>query len=477
MKKQLLRWLIPALALAATACTPAEKRIVLLSTNDIHAQIDNFPMLAAAVEACRDTTDNVVLIDAGDRWTGNPYVDRTAVPGLPIIRLMNRLGYDAATFGNHEFDHGQAHLGRIVDSMAFPVVCANLISDTCTFRQPAPFTILERDGVRIGIVGVVTNYEGPGHPAGQKASFVGLRFPDPQEMALQYADSLRSQVDLLVLVSHMGDYYDEELLRRGTPYDVVIGGHSHVVRNSVIENTLLTQTGKNLANIGVTEVLLRDGKVVDAAFRLVDLSEYPAAEPYASEVVTYESDPELNRPAGTFTNGAGKLRIGQWMAREIARATRAEVGFYHRGGVRLDTIPEGPVKRATIYALEPFNSTAVVADMTPEELRRIIIAKYNDPNNRKEGRRVDLIATTPYTIVIDADSVAYDVCFPQLREGRSYRMGYNDYVYKNYAEVDRAKGRQLTDLRINELLLEALGAGRPLTFDAEQLQQEAVVAR
>lgn len=103
MKKLFFRSATLAFVFAAVACAPRERTLVLLSTNDIHAQIDRFPQLAAAVEACRDTVANVVLLDAGDRWTGNPYVDRAQTPGMPIIRLMNRLGYDAATLGNHEF--------------------------------------------------------------------------------------------------------------------------------------------------------------------------------------------------------------------------------------------------------------------------------------------------------------------------------------------------------------------------------------
>lgn len=212
MKKLFFRSATLAFVFAAVACAPRERTLVLLSTNDIHAQIDRFPQLAAAVEACRDTVANVVLLDAGDRWTGNPYVDRAQTPGMPIIRLMNRLGYDAATLGNHEFDHGQAFLGRIVDSMEFAVVCANVRSDTCTFPQLPHYTILERDGIRIGVVGVVTNYEGPGHPAGHASSFAGLEFPDPQAMAQMYGEELRPQVDVLVLVSHMGDDRDEEFL-------------------------------------------------------------------------------------------------------------------------------------------------------------------------------------------------------------------------------------------------------------------------
>lgn len=143
----------------AAACSPREQMLVLLSTNDMHARIQYFPQLAAAVAACRDTVPGAVLVDAGDRWTGNAYVDLAPTPGMPIIALMNRLGYDAATLGNHEFDRGQAFLGRMIDSMDFEVVCANVVSDTCTFPSLPPATVLERDGVKIGLVGAVTNYE------------------------------------------------------------------------------------------------------------------------------------------------------------------------------------------------------------------------------------------------------------------------------------------------------------------------------
>jgi len=498
MKRRFFRFAVAVSVLVAVAaCSPRERTLVLLSTNDMHAQIDRFPQLAAAVEACRDTTDNVLLIDAGDRWTGNPYVDRTSTPGMPIIRLMNRLGYDAATLGNHEFDHGQAHLGGIIDSMDFAVVCANLKSDTCTFPQLPPYTILERDGIRIGLVGVVTNYEGPGHPAGHASSFAGLEFPDPQAMAAKYAEELRPQVDVLVLVSHMGDDRDEEFLlssahsankggkeksdqkdgHAGSPYDVVIGGHTHEVRNSVVGGTLLTQTGKNLNNVGATVIRLRGRKVVDCSFRLVDLSNYDAAEPYAAEVVAYKADPVLNRPAGRFVNGAGHLGLAGWMARTIAVSTRSEVGLYHWGGVRLDTIPAGEVSRAKVYALEPFDTEVVVSRMTPEELRRIILAKYNDSCNLKEAHRLDLIATTPYTIVTDAEDRAVDVRFPQLQEGRAYRVAYNDYVFKNYAAVDRANGQVLDGVRVNELLLKELETGRPVAVDNRAVQTVEVSER
>ena len=136
--KGILRMGLVAVAALAAACAPRERTLVLLSTNDMHAKIQNFPRLASAVEACRDTAQLVVLVDAGDRWTGNAYVDMAPTPGMPMIALMNELGYDVATLGNHEFDHGQAFLGRMIDSMDFEVVCANVVSDTCSFPPLPP---------------------------------------------------------------------------------------------------------------------------------------------------------------------------------------------------------------------------------------------------------------------------------------------------------------------------------------------------
>ena len=101
-----------------------KSEFVILSTNDMHASLDNMSRLATAVKECRDTVFTIV-VDAGDRWTGNAYVD-LAEGRLPIIRLMNAVGYDVATLGNHDFDAGQKVLDEAIDKAEFDVVCANM---------------------------------------------------------------------------------------------------------------------------------------------------------------------------------------------------------------------------------------------------------------------------------------------------------------------------------------------------------------
>ena len=136
------------------------------------------------------------LSDAGDRWTGNAYVDRAATPGMPMIALMNRLGYDVATLGNHEFDHGQAFLGRMIDSMDFEVVCANVVSDTCTFPPLPPYTVLEEGGFRIGFVG---------------EPFKGLSNIEIDAVA-NYLNRIREKGKTLIVIDHstgVEDYFSQ----------------------------------------------------------------------------------------------------------------------------------------------------------------------------------------------------------------------------------------------------------------------------
>lgn len=449
--------------LFGAGCSHPTRRVVILSTNDIHAKIQYFPQLAAAVQACRDTVETI-LVDAGDRWTGNAYVDKTAVPGMPVIALMNRLGYDLGTLGNHEFDHGQAYLGRMLDSMQFPVICANAVSDTCTFPSLPPYALLERNGIRFGFVGAITNYEGQGHPAGNDASFEGVVFPDPQQTARHYGLKLRPQVDVLVLLSHMGDDRDAELLTRSEGlFDLVIGGHTHRAIDTLIGGSRLTQTGKNLANIGITTVdMNRKGAVERIGYELRPLAGYAPDSLYAAAVAEYYADPELNRPVGWFSGQADRCGLANWMASAIARATGAEIGFYHIGGVRLDSIPAGGVGLAAVYDLEPFGTKVSVMKLTAAELRRLITVKYNEET--REGHRIDLYATAPYTIRTDTADMAAEVLFSGLQEGRTYRVALPDYVYKNYRGLDRTKGT-VGDLTVTDVLFGELRRGLPVTPD------------
>lgn len=147
----------------------------------------------------------------------------------------------------------------------------------------------------------------------------------------------------------------------------------------------------------------------------------------------------------------------------------ADVAFYHYGGIRCDSLPDRAVSAATIYGLEPFSSTLYTMRMTPAQMRRMIISKYNDTLNPTESHRIDLFSTTPYTIRVDARGEAVDVLFPELDEADTCRVVMGDYMYKNYRDIEAVdvvpEGVLLTDILMNDLR-----ENSPIDYSNERIQ-------
>ena len=406
---------------------------VILSTNDMHASLDNVSRLATAVEECRDTVFTIV-VDAGDRWTGNAYVD-LAEGRLPMIKLMNAIGYDVATIGNHDFDAGQQVLDNAIEEAGFEVVCANMeskgewLDDVEGSEQ-----IITPDGIKVDFIGVVTSYAN-GHPDGNDNNFEGLIFEDPQVVAIREGDKLEG--DVKVLLSHMGDDRDLALAGQYNGYDVIIGGHTHRLLDTLVNGTVVGQTGRKLKMVGVTKVQMRGRRVVNIEYENISLKNYAKNTEVEKLIAEIEANPALKEVVGSMAHSTNHVGLCNLQTKIIKEATGADIGIYHRGGVRIiEGLPEGEVTVKTLFDNEPFFSQVHLCEMTPAQLRKLIVEKYNDTVNAKESHVVDLYATTPYRIVTDENDVAYDVRFPRLREGRKYKVAVADYVARNYAHFE-----------------------------------------
>ena len=411
--------------------SPSE--FVILSTNDMHASLDNVARLATAVKECRDSVFTIV-VDAGDRWTGNAYVD-LAEGRLPMIRLMNAVGYDVAALGNHDFDPGQEVLDGAVANAKFDVVCANMTTAGELFRNVKARKRIETPaGVAVDFVGVVTSYAN-GHPDGNDVNFEGLKFEDPQLVAKRECES--SRADVKVLLSHMGDDRDFELAAQYGGYDLLIGGHTHKLLDTGVNGTVMGQTQRKLKYVGATRVKMRGSKIVSIEYSNIPLKEYAPDADVEAIVKEVEANPALKEVVGSVANSTNHVGLCNLQTKIIKEAMGADIGIYHRGGVRIiEGLPMGDVTIKTLFDNEPFFSQVHTAEMTPAQLRKLIVEKYNDTVNAKESHVVDLYATTPYSIITDENDMAYDVEFPRLKEGRKYKVAVADYVARNYAHFE-----------------------------------------
>ena len=250
-------------------------------------------------------------------------------------------------------------------------------------------------------------------------------------------------------LTHIGTVKDRQLANAAPRYDVIIGGHSHDETDELVNGVLVTQTGKYLHNIGVTTLTFRDDELADKEFRLVPLDAYKPSATYQRMIDGYYSDPALRAKVADLRGAMDKTGLANVFTEGVKEAGKADIGIYHIGGVRLDTLV-GEVAVADIYNLDPFGSKLVTAEMTADDLARLVKTKYNDSINLDESHRVDLYMTTPYVIHTDACNEARRVEFPELKRGRRYRVAMGDYVFKNYADLkcsaDSVSGILITDV-------------------------------
>ncbi len=448
--------------------SPSE--FVILSTNDMHASLDNMSRLATAVKECRDTVFTIV-VDAGDRWTGNAYVD-LAEGRLPMISLMNAVGYDVVTLGNHDFDPGQQVLDNAVEKAEFETVCANMkakgewLDDVEDKVQ-----IVTPNGIEVDFVGVVTSYSN-GHPDGNDNNFEGLQFEDPQIVAEREGNGLEG--DVKVLLSHMGHDRDLALASRYDGYNVIIGGHTHKLLDTVVNGTVIGQTQRKLKNIGVTKVKMRGNKVVNIEYENIPLKNYAKNSAVEKMIADIEANPALQEVVGSMAHSTNHVGLCNLQTKIIKEATGAEIGIYHRGGVRIiEGLPAGEVTVKTLFDNEPFFSQVHLVEMTPAQLRKLIVEKYNDTVNAKESHCIDLYATTPYRIITDENDMAYDVAFPYLKEGKRYKIAVADYVARNYAHFECENEVRLP-LLVYELDKAYFEKNSPVRISNEPLQRVVV---
>ena len=230
------------LLMTGSAMAQNDKQIVILHSNDTHSCIyplnvnladtalagrGGYLRRAAFVEQQRKQYPNLLLIDSGDFSQGSPYY--TLNKGEVEVGLMNIMRYDAATIGNHEFDFGLENMARIFRMANFPILCSNYdFTGTPVEGTVKPWTIIKRDGVKIGLFALDPKLIG----LVDTAKCQGVKYLDPVAKANEMAALLKAKkCDLVICVSHLGwdkvDMNDQIMIAGSRGIDLVLGGHSH----------------------------------------------------------------------------------------------------------------------------------------------------------------------------------------------------------------------------------------------------------
>lgn len=277
-----MKKIIPIICLAITSCLASsaqERHLLVLHTSDTHscvepvsrnfsdtAQADKggFLRRAALIKQLRKERPELLLLDCGDFSQGSAYYN--LYHGEVEVKLMNAMGYDACTIGNHEFDFGLDNLAHLIRMADFPFVCCNYdFTGTPCEGLVKPYMIIERAGVRVGILGVCPQPDG----LVTKSNYEPMKYTDPAVAAQPVINLLRNQehCDLVICLSHLGlakgKGYDEDFIARTTGIDLLLGGHTHTYLSHPAHaidkaghEVMIDHMGKNGRFVGSMDITL-----------------------------------------------------------------------------------------------------------------------------------------------------------------------------------------------------------------------------
>lgn len=257
------------------------KQLFILHTSDTHSRIEPISAEAADeyagmggvvrragfVKQFRGKHPDMLLLDCGDISQGTPYYN--FFKGELEVKMMNLMGYDAMTIGNHEFDFGLENMARLFRMANFPVVCSNYdVTGTVLEGLVKPYTTFNRNGLKIGVFGLAPKMEG----LVQADKCEGVVYNDPIEVAQKMADLLKNEedCDVVICLSHLGYQLknapcDEELAQKTNHIDAILGGHTHtfmkepaVYLNKDGQNVSVMHAGKNGIYVGMLKLTLAE---------------------------------------------------------------------------------------------------------------------------------------------------------------------------------------------------------------------------
>ena len=284
------------------------KNLTIFFVNDQHGQLDNFSKIKHIVDLEKENT-NVIVACSGDIFSGNPVVDNYSEKGFPMIDVMNRVGFDISVLGNHEYDYGESILTDRINQANFNWVCANVDMANSTIPEPFKYKTISIDNLKVTFLGLVeTNgKDNATIPSTHPWRIQNLIFEKPEDVISQYANiKEQEKSDLYIALTHLGfesfggSMSDSDIASQYPFFDFIIGGHSHQIINSSVNNIPIYQSGSYLNYLGKIELTVKDKEVESINYELINLNTYSEFDsdlkavideynnlPYLSEVIGY----------------------------------------------------------------------------------------------------------------------------------------------------------------------------------------------
>lgn len=438
-----------------------DTKLTLLHINDIHGdfltkevdgkQVGGIAMLSGYLKKVRSEEENVIFAIAGDMFKGS--IIDSEYKGLSTIELMNHLSPDVATIGNHEVDYGVAHLLFIEKCAKFPIVNANTFITTNHMRLFNPYTILERGGLKIMFIGIITDEI---LSSTRSEAIIGS-FVDVHEAAREInviCDTYKTtDIDYTVVLSHIGFDKDKELAAEIAPtsgVDLIIGGHTHTLLEEpvYVNNIPIVQTGTGTDRLGRIDMCfdskthaLKDFKyqVVnvnsdtckrdESADRVIDSYKNETDYKYSQVLCTFK------RPL-THPGRYQETELGNLFADTMQDGSSFDLMILGSGSLRLPSL--GPVVQLQdLKTFFPYDDALHLVVVTGAQLKRMIAYVCRE-EAFSEGGHTEFYQYSQALKFTWSRSrqqfLSFKLNGEDVEEERLIKIGLQDYHYNNFTE-------------------------------------------
>lgn len=477
--KSVLRYccLCILLGSAGWSCLVAQpKAVTILHTNDMHASfvpheaywvrtdpkpmVGGFLELGWKVDSIRNVRAGSLVLDGGDVMTGNPIAEilYKGAYGGALFEMMNAIGYDAWTIGNHDLDISQANLKKLTEIAKFATTSANLVDSAGGFPfANKQYLIIDRSGLRIGVIGLMSEDL---FNLTNTNNLVGLKVLPVAQVLQKVIDEIGGRTDLIIALTHEGVEEDSVLATKVHGLDVIIGAHSHTRLRSgkQVNGVIICQTGSNCENLGELDLTVENHKVTSFEEKLIPLwirPSYPenpvydlvkqfremVQKEYGEVICTLKSD--LRRSRG------GESNIGHLIAGAIRQGTDADVAVTNSAGIRKD-LAAGSVTKLDVFEVLPFRNYLCAFKLTGKELRSFIQRSVQAIVDGRTSLEFSGFRCTWKSVGGRADIDSLTIGGTPINDDHIYRCGTIDYVIN---QADRYLGFVPKDVSYSQTLL------------------------
>lgn len=419
----------PMLSVAAAAADTGDTVVNFVEVTDTHGNIDTLSSgkdqykmayLANTFNAMRTPgKDDLVVLSGGDMFQGTAVSN--LLKGTPLIDAMKAMKFDAMALGNHEFDWGLDQViqnGKLKNS-DIPVLACNVYNKSTgkLASEVSPYTIIQKEGKRIAIIGAVDNLD---FPASILQSLIAnYEFKDAATMINQCAKEIMDgkKADVVVVLAHMGAFYDEKTKQNsGNLVDVtakldpayikaVFGGHTHQIVTGTAPNGIPYGIGykEGRGYVSMQMTFKADGTISTSPITYTNILDKNIVKPATG------TNPELDPTVTAITDKAiqdvkpvlsevlattptaltrtmsaqpyGDSSLGNWVTDMVRKDTKADFAFNNNGGIRAD-IEKGNITMGDMYSIMPFDNTLVTVKMTGAQVVKLLEQGIQDTKGK-----------------------------------------------------------------------------------------------